>query len=239
MTDILIIGASRGLGNAYACGVPDRGDTLWLVSRSRPSSLDRNDGVTRHWIEADLSRPDAATAVSRGMAGRPVDVLLYNAGVWEKQGFTPDYAFELVPEAETHDIVAVNLTGAICCIQKLLPNLRQGRNAKIILTGSSSGRDNSGDREVAYTASKFGVRGLAHALRENLRDEGIAVTVINPGWISAEVPWDAGLAKTLEINGGRQIPVQDLVALVRCVVALSPASCVKEIDVPAMADRGL
>jgi short-subunit dehydrogenase len=239
MTDLLILGASRGLGDAYSCGVPNRGDILWLVSRSRPASLDREDGVTRHWIEADLAAPGAATLVARGLAGRAIDALLYNAGVWEQHGFTPQYEFESVPEAETRNIVAVNLTGAITCIQALLPNLRNGRHPKIILTGSSSGRDNSGDREVAYTASKFGVRGLGHALRENLRDEGIAVTVINPGWISAEVPWDTGLAKTLEINAGKQIPVQDLVALVRCVLALSPASCVKEIDVPAMADRGV
>ena len=239
MSDIMIIGASRGLGDAYACGVPDPRDMLWLVSRSRPTSMDRDDGVTRHWIEADLRDPGAASVVSRSMAGQPLDVLLYNAGVWEKRGFTPEYAFEDVPDAETHDIVTINVTAAITCIRALLPNLRLGKHAKIVLTGSSSGRDNSGDREVAYTASKFGVRGLGHALRENLRDEGIAVTVINPGWISAEIPWDTGLEATLRMNGGRQLPVQDLVALVRCVLRLSPASCVKEIDVPAMADRGV
>jgi short-subunit dehydrogenase len=239
MTAIAIVGASRGLGDAYACGVPDAGDTAWLVSRSRPASMDRDDGVTRHWIEADVTDADAAAVVASRLGGRPLDVLLYNAGVWESQGFTPGYAFEEVSEAETRNIVAVNLTGAITCVQRLLPNLRLGTRPKVILTGSVSGRDNSGDREVAYAASKFGVRGVAHALRENLRDDGIAVTVINPGWIAAEIPWDTGLARTLEISGGRQVPVQDLVALVRCVLALSPASCVKEIDVPAMADRGV
>jgi short-subunit dehydrogenase len=239
MTAIAIIGASRGLGDAYARGVPDPGDTVWLVSRSRPASMDRDDGVTRHWIEADVADTGAADRIAGALGERPLDVLLYNAGVWESKGFTPDYAFEDVPEPETRNIVAVNLTGAITCIQRLLPNLRRATHAKIVLTGSTSGRDNSGDREVAYVASKFGLRGLAHALRENVRDDGIAVTLINPGWIAAEIPWDAGLARTLELSGGRQVPVHDLVALVRCVLALSPATCVKEIDVPAMADPGV
>jgi len=236
---MLILGASRGLGDAYACGVPDAGDSLWLASRSRPVSLDRSDGVARHWIEADLADPGAGAALSRHLGGQPLDALIYNAGLWEKKGFTPEYKFEDVPEAETRNIIAVNLTAAITCIQSLLPNLRGGRNPKIILTGSSSGRDNNSDREVAYTASKFGVRGLGHALRENLRDERIAVTVINPGWISAEIPWDTGLEKTLQLSGGKSVPVQDLVALVRCLLRLSPASCVKEIDIPAMDDRGV
>jgi short-subunit dehydrogenase len=239
MTDILIFGASRGLGDAYACGVPTRGDALWLVSRSRPASLDRNDGVTRHWIEADLGAPGAASVVSGALAGQALDLLLYNAGIWEQHGFTPQYDYEAVSEDETRNIVTVNVIAPIACIQVLLPNLRKARHAKIILTGSTAGRGNSGDREVAFTASKFGVRGIAHALRENLRAEGIAVTVINPGCISNEIPWDTGLARTLEKNGGAQLPVQDLVALVRCVLALSPAACVKEIDVPAMADRGV
>jgi short-subunit dehydrogenase len=239
MAGLLILGASRGLGDAYACGVPEPGDRLWLVARSRPASLDRDDGVTRHWIEADLSKAGAATVVARELAGHALDALLYNAGLWEQQGFTPQYDYAAVPEAETRNIMAVNLTAAITCIQALLPNLRQAAHAKVILTGSTSGRDNNGGREVAYTASKFGLRGLAHALRENLRDAGIAVTVINPGDISAEIPWETGLAHTLELNGGRRLPVHDLVALVRCVLALSPASCVKEIDIPALADQGV
>lgn len=239
MADLLITGASRGLGDAFSCGVPQRGDTVWLVSRSEPLSLKRDDGVTRRWIGADLGSPAAAAIIAESLSGHALDVLLYNAGVWEKAGFTAGYAFERSPDSETRDIVTINLTSAIACVQKLLLNLRKGRHPKIILTGSSSGLDNSGDREVAYTASKFGVRGLAHALRENLREEGIAVTVINPGWISSEIPWDTGLERTLEISGSKQLPVQDLVAIVKCVIGLSPASCVKEIDVPAMADRGV
>jgi len=239
VANLIIFGGSRGLGDAFACGVPEPGDSVWLVSRTRPPSLELDDEVSRFWIEADLRHSGASALVAETLGGKPLDVLIYNAGIWEKQGFTAEYEFEESPDSELLDIVGVNLTAAASCIRTLLPNLRLGMDAKIILVGSTSGLDNSSDREVAYTASKFGLRGLGHSLRHNLREDGIAVTVINPGWIASEVPWDRGLEHTLEATGGKLIPMQDLVAIVKCVLSLSPATCVKEIDVPAMADKNV
>lgn len=52
MINFVIVGASKGLGDAFAKG--HIGDHVWIVSRSRPASLALNDGVHRTWIEADL-----------------------------------------------------------------------------------------------------------------------------------------------------------------------------------------
>src|SRR5690606_25717321 len=111
----------------------------------------------------------------------------------------------------------VNLSSAILSVQALLPNLRLSDNPKIILIGSTSGLDNVQDREVAYVASKFGLRGAAHALRESLRAERIAVTCINPGYIATEVPYEAGVEAALRQTTA--IPMQDIVALVRCLMS--------------------
>lgn len=236
MAKLIIFGGSRGLGDAFARGLPRAGDELWLVSRTRPPSLELDDEVARYWIEADLARPEAAALVAETLGSQPLDVLLYNAGIWERRGFTAEYDFEETDEAGDLEIVAVNLNAALLCIRRLLPNLRLGIDAKIVLIGSTSALDNARDREVAYTASKAGLRGLSQALRQNLREDGIAVTLLNPGWIASEVPFERGLEHTLEATGGKLVPLQDLVALVRCVLDLSPATCVREIDVPAMAD---
>jgi short-subunit dehydrogenase len=237
VANLIIFGASRGLGSAFSAGLPARGDIAWLVSRGRPETLDRDDGVTRRWVQADLSAPkEAAKTIGEALAGRPLDVLVYNAGIWEERAFESDYRFEEVPDDEHIRIITVNLTSAILCIQKLLPNLRQADNAKIILIGSTSGLENIGAPEVAYGASKFGLRGIAHALREGLRTEGMAVTVLNPGTIAATLAYDDGPEAALARYDGMQIPVHDLVAIVKCLMGLSKASCVKEIDIPAMAD---
>lgn len=236
MTNILITGASRGLGHAFNASLAGPGDGLWLVSRTAPA-LDLADGAARHWVQADLSTPGAAAAIAEALAGVALDALIYNAGIWERNAFSSRYRLEASPDAETLDVLNVNLTSALLCVQKLLPNLKKSTAAKIILIGSTSGLDNAGTPEAAYNASKMGLRGLALALREYLRSARIPVTIVNPGSISTEdSPYEAGREAALAASGGALIPVHDLVALVRCVLSLSNATCVKEIDVPATAD---
>jgi NAD(P)-dependent dehydrogenase (short-subunit alcohol dehydrogenase family) len=233
---LVIFGASRGLGAAFNLGLPEPGDTAWLVSRGRPD-VDRADGARRAWVRADLASAEAPGLVGAALAGERVDALIYNAGIWEADAFEPGYDFASVSPDETARILAVNLTAAIHCVQALLPNLRRSPHGKIILVGSTSGLENSRAPEVAYGASKFGLRGAAHALRQHLRPDRIGVTVLNPGTIaSVEAPYELGREAVLAAHGTRLIPMHDLVALVKCVLSLSAATCVKEIDVPAMDD---
>jgi short-subunit dehydrogenase len=234
VTATIIFGASRGLGAAFNLTLPARGDEVWLVSRKRPD-LDYEDGVVRHWIEADLAAADVASRVAAGVGQVPLDLAIYNAGIWESSAFSSAYSFDSVPDAETHNILTVNLTSAITCLKAVLPNLRKSRAGKIVLIGSTSGLDNIGQPEVAYTASKFGLRGVAHALREVVRKDGIAVTCLNPGNIGTITVKDGKIAARPHERRD-MIPPQDLIEIVRCVSRLSNASCVKEIDVMAMTD---
>lgn len=235
MSNILIFGGSRGLGAALSWGVPVRGDAVWLVSRGRPD-LDDRDGVRRVWVEADLSVLGAGPTVANAVGGTPLDIVIYNAGIWEHNAFRDSYAFTEVDDVETERIIAVNLISAITCIRALLPNLRKSPGAKLIFIGSTSGLDNSSGREVAYAASKFGLRGATHALRENLRADGIAVTCLNPGNIGT-ITVERGIMSARPHESREMIPPQDLIAIVKCVIGLSNVSCVKEIDVMAMTDR--
>ncbi len=235
MRRFVIIGASRGLGAAFSRGLPEPGDQVWLVSRGRPE-LAVADGAQRQWIPADLTDRAAAGRIAAALAGAPVEVLVYNAGIWEEAAFGADYDFAQVPAEENERILTVNLSAALAVVQALLPNLRQAAAAKIILIGSTSGLENSRAPEVAYNASKFGLRGAAQGLREHLRRDGIAVTVVNPGSLATDVPWEAGAAPVLRRHGRAALPVGDVAALVKCLINLSPAACVKEIDLPAMDD---
>ncbi len=236
MTNYLIFGASRGLGAALATAVPQPDDQLWLVSRSRPAVLDLNNGIQRHWITADLTDPAAPKQIATVIGEETIDILLYNTGIWESTAFSSQYDFEAIDPLENHRVLTVNLTAVIDCIQALIPAVRRSDNGKIIMIGSTSGLDNASGPEVAYVASKFGVRGVAHALRGILRPDQIGVTCINPGDIATEYPLDSGAS--LEDAGKIGIPLSDLVSVVRCVVSLSKYSCVKEIDMPAMRDMG-
>lgn len=236
MKKYIIFGASKGLGDAFVKGVPEQGDVVWIVSRSKPASMELNDGVDRHWIAADLAEEGVARNVASALGDETIDVLIYNVGIWEKEGFEDHYDFEKDEPSDIANILHVNLTSTITCIQALLPNVRRSDAGKIILIGSTAGLDHTNNSQVSFVASKFGLRGIANALREHVRRDGIGVTCINPGELTAEIPFEEGPDKAIEAYEGTRIPVQDIVSLVKCVVGLSKAACVKEIHVPAMTD---
>ncbi|OWR29940.1 short-chain dehydrogenase [Saccharibacillus sp. O23] len=236
MKSYLIFGASQGLGDAFARGLVKSGDKMWLVSRSRPSSLDLEDGAERIWIPADLSQPEAADTIFEYVRQERLDVAVYNVGIWEKEGFEEHYSFDRDEPEHISRMIQTNITSAIVCLQGLLPNLRQANAGKIILIGSTAGLSNGNNAQVTFVASKFAIRGIGEALREHLRQDRIAVTCINPGELAAEIPYAAGRERALEAYGGTRIPLQDVVDLTNCLIGLSAAACVKEIHLPAMAD---
>ncbi|NGP44395.1 SDR family oxidoreductase [Bacillaceae bacterium SIJ1] len=232
----IIFGASQGLGDAFVKGLPVEGDTVWIVSRTRPNSLDVNDGVNRRWLAIDLSSQQQIPYLKETMKDIAIDVLIYNVGVWEKRGFEDDYTFDLDEVEDIASLMNINLTSTITYVQALLPHLRQAENGKIIFIGSTAGLAHTGNAQVSFVTSKFGLRGITNALREHLRKDKISVTCINPGELAAEVPFEEGAETAIKLYEGTRIPVQDIVTIVQCVIQLSPVSCVKEINIPAMTD---
>ncbi|KAJ3198082.1 hypothetical protein HK101_009512 [Irineochytrium annulatum] len=236
MKNMIVFGASKGLGDAFVRGVPQSGDKVWVVSRSKPESLNVEDGVQRIWIQADLSELQAAEHIANQLQGETLDVLIYNVGIWEKEGFEEHYTFDRDEPADISQLIHVNVTSTIVCIQALLPHLRQSEAGKIILIGSTAGLSNAGNSQVSFVASKFAIRGVTEALREHTREDRIAVTCINPGELAAEIPYEDGMERALAEYDGTRIPLQDMVAVVRCIISLSKAACVKEINIPALTD---
>jgi 3-oxoacyl-[acyl-carrier protein] reductase len=225
---VLIAGASRGIGLAVAEHLAPRCRSLLAVSRT-PGSIGE-------WVQADLANMTGIETVTQAVGNDALDALLYMGGTWETNAFTRQYDFETCSDEDIARVIAVNLLAPIRLVKALLPALRRSDNPKIIFMGALSGRDNFPGREVANSASKFGLRGAVHALREELRSQQIAATIINPGNVATpEVLADLAAG---QLVGGSAIPLSDLVSIVDCVLSLSRATCVKEIDLPAMLGEG-
>lgn len=175
---ILVVGASRGIGAAVSQFYDSSGDDVISVSRT-PSKIGE-------WIGADISKPDGIKQVIRTVSARPIDALLFMGGAWEMGAFTDDYDFETSSHAETQAIINVNLIAPIEITKGLLENLRKSANPRAVFMGATSGLELSSTLEVAYSASKFGLRGAIHALRLGFEKEGIGFTVINPGYVGTE-----------------------------------------------------
>ncbi len=225
---ILVAGASRGIGLAVAEHFIDQCDRLLAVSRTV--------ATVGEWVQADLSDLAGIETVVTAIGDDSLDALLYMGGTWETHAFTPQYRFEACSDEDIVRVIAVNLVAPIRLVKALLPALRRSDNPKIIFMGALSGRDNFPGREVANSASKFGLRGVVHSLREELRSQQIGVTVINPGNVGTpEVLTDIAAEN---LTGTEAIPLSDLFHILDCILSLSRATCIKEIDVPAMLGRG-
>jgi short-subunit dehydrogenase len=181
---VWITGASSGIGEAVARGFARRGDGLALSARG-PDRLEavaedlraRSPGLEVLTLPMDVTEADqveyAYGQISR-VFGR-VDVLVANAGVG-----VMDFLEGLEPEQGIAAQIDTNLSGAILVTRNVLQGMKQRRSGHILLVASLASWIGVPGYSV-YTASKFGVRGFAEALRREVRPWGINVSVIYPG----------------------------------------------------------
>lgn len=234
----LIYGISKGLGKAFAKHLPQKHDIVFGVSRTEPDYLKEYSNVK--WIKTDLSDPViSAKTLKETIKDEPLDYLIYNVGIWEKEGFSDRYSFANSSPSEIVNLINTNVSSCILAIQAVIDNLRKSNQPKVILIGSTSGLDNHNGREVSFSASKFALRGIAHSLRETFREYSIGISVLNFGTLATEYEMEQGAQIVLDELKGISIPLSDAVQAVKFIISTTNASCVKEIDMPAMKDLNI
>ncbi|MFM6153279.1 MAG: SDR family NAD(P)-dependent oxidoreductase [Sphaerospermopsis kisseleviana] len=217
---IAVIGASRGIGAAVAQHFAQKGDRVISVSRSQ--------AVAGEWIQADISTSEGIKSIADKLGESALDALLFMGGVWEDGAFTDQYNFMQSSDQETRFVIAVNTIAPIELTRQLAKNLVKSDNPRAIFIGALSGLDNAATAEVANTASKFGLRGAAQALKLALRDYKIGFTVINPGNVATE-------EVMTDIEEGRfpqqvPIPLKDLISAIEWILELSNTVDVGDIN---------
>jgi short-subunit dehydrogenase len=179
----VVTGASSGIGWALAKVLAKRGCKVGLLARRR-GLLDRLvheiavSGGTAASAVADIGDRAEVQAAFHSIAEQlgPVDLLIANAGVGAPTLVEPLN----VPDIETQ--FRVNTLGVIYAIEAVLPDmLRRGRGH--LAAVSSLGAMKGLPGESAYCASKAAVNVFMEGLRIQLRDRGIAVTTICPGFV--------------------------------------------------------
>ena len=179
---ILLTGATGGLGRAIATALAARGAAVVLSSRKQPE-LERLalelPGERHRVIVSDLAEEGEALRLV-AEAG-PVEGLVANAGLpgsGRLEGFS---------QLEIERALRVNLESPIRMARELVPLLTERGTGHLVFISSLSGRAATA-RASVYAATKFGLRGFALCLREDLRESGVGVSVVSPGTIR-----DAGM----------------------------------------------
>ncbi len=171
----VITGAGSGIGAALARTLHERGDDLLLVARSDDRAADlRVDFPGAESLVADLADPEGLeqTLASTGLPDR-IDSLVHAAGQVDLQ---PVADFDL---GAWQRQLAVNLTSAALLVRAALPALRAA-GGTVVLVNSGAGLA-AHPTWSAYAASKFGLRALADALRDEEAEHGVRVTSVFPG----------------------------------------------------------
>jgi short-subunit dehydrogenase len=173
----LLTGATGGLGRAIAEALASRGATLVLSSRKAAELDELADslpGEGHRAVVSDLAEPGEAEWLV-GQAGE-IDVLVANAGL-PASGTLDGFSQNEIGRA-----MLVNLESPVRMTRELLPGWQQRGSGHLVYVSSISGFVASA-RASLYAATKFGLRGFALCLREDLRPLGIGVSVITPGAI--------------------------------------------------------
>jgi short-subunit dehydrogenase len=178
----LLTGATGGLGRAIARALAAHGATLTLSSRKAEELeqlAESLPGVGHATVVCDLAEDGAALALLE-QAG-DIDLLVANAAL-PGSGRLESFSQDQIGRA-----LRVNLESPVRMTRQLLPGWQERGSGHFVFISSMSGFT-ALPRSSIYAATKFGLRGFALNLREDLRGTGIGVSVISPGAIR-----DAGM----------------------------------------------
>jgi short-subunit dehydrogenase len=217
---IVVIGASRGIGAELVKHFAHLGHDVIGVSRTQALHCD--------WIKTDIATEEGIQYLCKKLNNQRVDTLLFSSGVWEEYGFTNEFDFRKTTLAETNHIMSINLVAPIEITKRLAYNLNLSDNPRAIYLGALSGLDNLPSEQVAYAASKFGLRGAIQALRKALKKENIGFTVINLGNVGTEeVLQDIEEKRT---KAQTLIPLTDIISTAEWILSVSPSVEIAEVD---------
>lgn len=231
--NVVITGASKGIGKAIATGFAAEGNHLFLCARNE---VDLYNTVA----ELQVKYPDSTiSAMTADVSGKnevikfgewvlnkagAVDVLINNAGL-----FLPGSVYN-EPEGLLEQMIAVNLYSAYHLTRLLLPNMmtvRQGHIFNLCSIASLEAYTNGG----SYSISKFALMGFSKNLREELKPHNIKVTAVYPGAVLTASWGD------FDNSEHRIMEAKDIAAMIMAAAKLSPQAVVEDIIIrPQLGD---
>lgn len=220
---VLVSGAGKGIGRAIALNLAAQGYNLFLLGRdgealAAVAAACAECSVQAHFLAGDLcevAHVATALAAAEEKLGA-IDVLVNNAGA-AARGAVQDADL-----AAWRHVLDLNLWAVIALTRGVLPGMIARRQGAVINISSISGRHSAGG-DAIYCASKHALNGFTASLFEDVREFGIKVSCIMPGFV------DTALTAGMRRRHERMIGAEDIAACVDFVLASSARCCPTEI----------
>ncbi len=204
---VLLTGASGGIGQAIARALAARGASLILTGRRADTLASLADEVSGQALACDLSKRDQVSRLVDQVGD--VEILVANAA-HPASGVLTELDQERIDR-----MLEVNLRAPIALARAFAPAMASRGRGHLVFISSLSGKAASESSSI-YSATKFGLRGFALGLREDLRSSGVGVSVVLPGFIR-----EAGMFAQAEVElprgVGTRTPDQVAQAVVRAI----------------------
>lgn len=228
--NVIVTGASSGVGKAVAQLLAKKGATVFLISR-RQENLDHlaaeinQNGGTALSYAADLSdytQVQAAFGDADNRMGAP-DALINCAGLPGNNIFN-------TPAEEWQQVISVNLMATMYCSKEAAVRMRQAGQGRIVNIGSLCIRilDNGAD---IYVASKTAVAGFTASLRKEVANDNIAVTLVSPGAIASDMIDENEQEKRVAVEEKRMLKPEDVAEAVVYALSLPERMVITELEV--------
>jgi short-subunit dehydrogenase len=221
--NVIITGASKGIGKAIAKTFAANGHNLFLCSRNEVALYKTMEELGTQYpnvtIKAkafDLSKQAKEFGIWILELGIAVDVLINNAGLFEPGSVNDE------PEGLLESQIETNLYSAYHLTRTLLPKMMQKKVGHVFNICSIAGLQpykNGG----AYSISKFAMDGFSKNLREEMKEHGIKVTTVYPGAVLTDA-WG-----NFDNSSHRIMEAGDIAQMVYAASQLSAGACVEEI----------
>jgi short-subunit dehydrogenase len=174
----VVTGASSGIGFYLAKECAENGYDLLIAADStelaQAAENLRSFGGDVQTVETDLANTEGIDELYEATNGRPVDILMANAGHGLGHAFL-DQEFE-----EARHVIDTNVTGTVYLIHKIGRDMRARGTGRILFTGSIAGFM-PGTYQAVYNATKAFIDSFSFAVRAELKDSGVTVTCLMPG----------------------------------------------------------
>lgn len=176
----VVTGAASGIGQALARLCAEAGHDLVLVADRGP--LDevafelRQGGATVDALHADLGTTEGLDKLLDAVAGRPVDALLIDASHGPGRGFlTQDFA-------AARQALGGHVTATLACLHGVGRTMRERGQGRILITGTAGG--GTAACPVGQAGKAF-IEAFTQSLRDELKADGVSVTLLMPGLADA------------------------------------------------------